>query len=145
MGDSILPGAVTHQSSWMSKAHAKFGGRRFSAHDQPSLAGPCTLVPSAESAVAAVSRSDHVEVLARSPTSDLVVWPGQLILASALVIIFFELASLLGDAASQPIWAMHLPLRATCLLLGGLLVVVSIQTRLGPRWQLPAFIITSGV
>jgi signal transduction histidine kinase/CheY-like chemotaxis protein len=90
-------------------------------------------------------RADPADSAPRSPTSDLVVWPAGFIQASALVIILFELASVLGEAAEQSTWTSVLPFRASCLLLGGLLFTVSLQPRLGQRWQLLAFIITSGI
>jgi signal transduction histidine kinase/DNA-binding response OmpR family regulator len=80
-----------------------------------------------------------------SPTSELVVWPARLIQAAALVIILFEIASVLGEASQQSTLTVRLPLRATCLSLGFLLFAVSHQARLGPRWQLFAFLITSSV
>jgi two-component system, sensor histidine kinase and response regulator len=74
-----------------------------------------------------------------------VVWPSRLIQAAALVIILFELASILGEVVEQPQWISYLPMRASSLLLGGLLFAISLQPRLGQWWQPLAFIITSGV
>lgn len=129
----------------MLKARAKFGRIGFWLHDQPSLVeAPALLLP-AESPETAVLSSNSADAASRSPASDLVVWPARLIQASALVIILFELASALGEAADQSAWTSYLPFRASCLLLGGLLFAISLQPRLGQRWQLLAFIITSGV
>ncbi len=72
-------------------------------------------------------------------------WPARLIQASAAVIILFEAASLLGESTAPSVLAAHLPLRATCLLMGGMLFVVSLQPWLGRGWQPIAFILTSGI
>jgi len=109
---------------------------------------PCSsarLTSSAESPATAVMKSNSADAAPRSPASDLVVWPARLIQASALVIVLFELASILGEAAEEPEWTSHLSFRMSCLLLGGLLFTISLRPRLGQRWQLLAFIITSGV
>ena len=141
-GRMIVSGALTRQPL-MLRARAKFGS--IWVHDQPSLVrAPALLLP-VESPGTAVPRSTSAEAASQSPASDLVVWPARLIQASALVIILFELASVLGEAADQPAWTSYLPFRTSCLLLGGLLLAVSFQPRLGQRWQLLAFIITSGV
>ena len=83
---------------------------------------------------------------AQPATCDLLVWPARLIQASALVIILFELACLLGEAAANRTdFAVSLPVRAACLLFGTLLLAASFQPRLRQRWQVFAFIITSAV
>jgi len=82
----------------------------------------------------------------RTPASDLVAWPAQLIRASALVIILYELVRLLGEAAvSRFALEIGLPVRASCLCLGTLLALSSFEPRLGQRWRAVAFVITSGV
>ncbi|MBV8451293.1 MAG: hypothetical protein JOZ29_03350, partial [Deltaproteobacteria bacterium] len=129
----------------MLRARAKFGRIGFWGHGRPSpVQAPALLLP-AKSPETAVLRLNSAEVASPLPASDLVVWPARLIQASALVIILFELAKVLGEAADQPAWTSYLPFRASCMLLGGLLFTVSLQPRLGQRWQLLAFIITSGV
>jgi signal transduction histidine kinase/CheY-like chemotaxis protein len=83
------------------------------------------------------------DAAAQSPASELVVWPARLIQASAMVIILFEVASALGEGTQHSTSA--LPIRAACLVFGGLLVVISFRPDLGQLWQLWACIITSGV
>jgi signal transduction histidine kinase/DNA-binding response OmpR family regulator len=150
-GDSILRPALIRRTLLRLGAVAKFGGTTFGGSAQLSLVHPPALVrppamrQSLKSTARALSGLDHAQAPARSPTSGLVLWPGRLILASALVIVLFELAAVLGETAKEPTTAIHLPFRVACLLLGGFLLVVSFQPRLGQRWQVFAFIITSGV
>ena len=103
-----------------------------------SVDGQQNPLPSPQAAIHVLSPLNHGS--AHSPKSELVAWPARLIRASATVIILYELASALGDGPRS-----HVAFRAACLLLGGLLFTVSFQPRLGERWQLIAFIITSGV
>jgi PAS domain S-box-containing protein len=99
-----------------------------------------------ESTEADATPQPSKEPLAQSPTCDLLVWPAGLIRASALVVILFELACLGGEAAAnRPALTFSLPFRATCVLFGLLLLASSFQPRLGPRWQVLAFIITAAV
>lgn len=106
--------------------------------DRISVAAQPNPLPSSEAAIDAVAGLSDAS--ARSPKSELVAWPARLIQASATVIILFELASALSDGPrSDPAF------RAACLLLGGLLFMLSFVPRLGQRWQLIAFVITSGV
>jgi signal transduction histidine kinase/DNA-binding response OmpR family regulator len=141
---SILPGMLTRQPS-MLKVPAKFGRIGFRAHDQASrVAAPVLHLP-AELPGAAVLTSNPPDASQSSPTSDLVVWPAKLIQASALVIVLFELASVLGEIATHSASTSHQFFRAVCLLLGTLLFSVSLQPCLGRLWQPLAFVITSGV
>ena len=110
-----------------------------------SLIPATTLLLPTESRSARVIRSDPIDRAAQSTTSDLVVWPARLIQASAVVIVLFELASILGDAAERLTCSSCLLLRGSLLLLGGLLFTISLRPSLGQRWQSFAFIITSGV
>jgi signal transduction histidine kinase/CheY-like chemotaxis protein len=116
------------------------GSRTGSEEDKICVVPPPNVLRSGP----AVGAGSRLDASARSPKSDLVAWPARLIRASATVIILFEIASAVGDAPHPPL-PSHLVLRAECLLLGTLLFMVSFQPRLGQRWQLIAFIITSGV
>src|SRR6266851_4212343 len=129
----------------ISNARARFGRTERRAHDHRALVQSPDLPVPSKSPRSAGLRLNADDDTARSLTSDLVVWPARLIQASALVIILFELACLLGEAAHHSTLASRLPFRGACLLLGGLLFTVSFQPRLGQRWQLLAFIITSAV
>jgi signal transduction histidine kinase/DNA-binding response OmpR family regulator len=105
---------------------------------------PGLLLPVESAGVHELGPQD-AQPLVQSTTCDLVVWPGRLILASALVIILYELACLLGRVADRSTLTFRLSIHAACLLLGTLLLGVSFQPRLGQRWQLLAFIINSAV
>jgi len=129
----------------ISNARARFGRTERRAHDHRALVQSPDLPVPSKSPRSAGLRLNADDDTARSLTSDLVIWPARLIQASALVIILFELACLLGEAAHHSTLASRLPFRGACLLLGGLLFTVSFQPRLGQRWQLLAFIITSAV
>jgi two-component system sensor histidine kinase/response regulator len=117
----------------------------FFPDDQSSVGPTPDLRLSPELSPARKLRLHSVDDATRLPTSDPAVWPGRLIQASALVIILFEFASVLGEAADQSARPSHLAFRGACLLLGGLLFTTSLQPRLGQRWQPLAFFITSGV
>jgi PAS domain S-box-containing protein len=84
--------------------------------------------------------------VAKSETFGLLVWPGRLIRASALVIILFDLAC----AAHEFFWysgdiRLTLPIYGACLVLGVMLMATSLQPALGENWQVLAFVITSTV
>jgi signal transduction histidine kinase/CheY-like chemotaxis protein len=129
----------------MLEAHGILGPIEFSPQDQAPLVRAAALRVPGESPDAVVTKSNDVDGIPQRPSSDLVVWPAQLIQAAALVIILFELASVLGEAVEQPTWTLHLPLRASCILLGGLLFAISRLPVLGQYWPPLAFVITSGV
>jgi len=139
-----LPEALIRQPLIL-RSNAKFGRIGFYPHDQPSVGPTPELLLSPESTAAEIFRSHPVDGAIRSPISDLVVWPARLIQASALVIVLFELACALGEAADQSARPSHLAFRGACLLLGGLLFATGFQPRLGRWWQPLAFVITSGV
>jgi len=127
-----------------SNGHSNVGLNGFYSHDQGSVVQSPAPFLSSEPPPAP-SSSDPGDPATRFPTSELVVWPARLIQASALVIILFEIASALGESTQQSTLAWHLPIRVACLLLGGLLFMISFKPPLGQRWQLLACIITSGV
>src|SRR6266851_9461161 len=111
---------------------------RNQATDVPPLTEP----PEAAAAI----KPDAEDLLEKSPTCDLLVWPARLIRASALVVILFELACIMGEAAANhtdPVFI--LPFHTACLVLGTLLLASSFQPRLRQRWQLLNFIIISAV
>src|SRR5712691_7134822 len=114
-------------------------------HEVRSQTGDLRLPTESTEAAAAIKLTAAAPP-AQPATCDLLVWPARLIQASALVIILFELACLLGEAAANRTdFAVSLPVRAACLLFGTLLLAASFQPRLRRRWQVCAFIITSAV
>lgn len=90
------------------------------------------------------ANSDRGKAVDSSSKTNLVAWPAGLIRASGAVIIFFEIASVLGEH-SHSLLASHLALRGTCIVLGSLLFAVSYCPSLERRWQVIAFIITIAV
>jgi signal transduction histidine kinase/DNA-binding response OmpR family regulator len=116
-----------------------------SARNQDAGPRPSALLLPSKRPPVTPTNSNAADPAGRSPTSELVVWPARLIQASAPVIILFEIASALGESTHQSAFAWHLPIRLTCLLLGGVLFMVSFHPGLGERWQLLASIITSAV
>ncbi len=121
------------------------GSTGFSPQDHAFPVRALALLGPIESPDAVATKSNDADGIPQRPSSDLVVQAARLIQASALVIILFELATILGEAAGQPTWTSHLPLRALCTLLGGLLFTISLQSSLGHHWQSLAFVITSAV
>jgi signal transduction histidine kinase/CheY-like chemotaxis protein len=125
-----------------SSGHLNPGLNRFNQGSEWSIV-PSPAALSFESRTGPLSTTGAVDAAAQSQTSELVVWPARLIQASAMVIILFELASALGEGTQHPTSA--LPIRAACLVLGGLLFTISFRSDLGQLWQLWACVITSGV
>jgi signal transduction histidine kinase/CheY-like chemotaxis protein len=124
-------------------SHLNLGLNGFNSGSEGSVARSPAALPSFQSPAGALSITSAANAATQSPTSELVIWPARLIQASAMVIILFELASALGEGTEYATSA--LPIRATCLVLGGLLFTISFRPDLGQLWQLWACIITSGV